>query len=190
MQSAPEYSESCTRLIRDGDDSSLASHATSLYRRDDDANITTRASISGGERIRHPRNGEGDGDKQASDYEQFIAEAEQQRQPQRRYGSLGQFTSEEAYLAELRAWIHEKQFYQPGEMTTDGSRTLVGFYGKTTMEEYANRPGLGLGRRKNKQEGRRATVDETGNRGKEGEEERPRRKSSGIGDLLRKQRGR
>ena len=49
-----------------------------------------------------------------------------------KYGIYG---SEAEYLAALKAWVQEKAFVEPSETT------LVGFYGKTTMEEYANKPG-------------------------------------------------
>lgn len=55
------------------------------------------------------------------------------------------FASEEAYLNALRAWADGKRFAEPTETT------LVGFYGTTTMAEYASRPpppGMNLNLRK------------------------------------------
>ncbi|QIX01800.1 hypothetical protein AMS68_007317 [Peltaster fructicola] len=44
------------------------------------------------------------------------------------------FASEQAYMDALRAWADSKRFAAPTETT------LLGFYGETTMEEYASRP--------------------------------------------------
>ncbi|CAK4031137.1 Hypothetical predicted protein [Lecanosticta acicola] len=57
------------------------------------------------------------------------------RQRQQRYKG---FPSEEAYLAALREWVESKKYIQ-----TDA--TMVGYYGTTTMDEYASRPKVELG---------------------------------------------
>lgn len=73
------------------------------------------------------------------------------------------FPSEAHYLAALNEWAESKKYIQQTDTT------LYGFYGETTMEEYASRPkmeGLGLrrkwkARKEAKQEGkgsRRNTV--------------------------------
>ncbi|KAL8721135.1 MAG: hypothetical protein Q9225_002118 [Loekoesia sp. 1 TL-2023] len=50
-----------------------------------------------------------------------------------RYGIYG---SEEEYLAALRAWVEEKSYVR-----LDDKTALTGFYGKETMQDYANRAG-------------------------------------------------
>ena len=53
------------------------------------------------------------------------------------------FPSEAHYLAALNEWAESKKYVQ----STD--TTLLGFFGETTLEEYAKRPGVeGLGLRK------------------------------------------
>lgn len=117
-----------------------------------------------------------------------------------RYGSLGQYRSEEAYLNDLRAWVESKQYFSPGEVADNGSRTLEGFYGKTTMDEYASRPGLRTRHRKreNKQKHkdqsqRRVTVDVTASSASNkhlGHDVDQHRRKGSIADLLRRQRTR
>lgn len=51
------------------------------------------------------------------------------------------FPSEEHYLAALHEWAESKKYVEP-------DTTLVGYYGQTTMEEYANRPRVELGIRR------------------------------------------
>jgi len=52
------------------------------------------------------------------------------------------FPSEAAYLAALHDWAESKKYIQTGE------GALYGFYGDTTMEEYAARPKIELGLKK------------------------------------------
>lgn len=49
-------------------------------------------------------------------------------------GSYRGFKSEQAYLDALRAWAEGRKYAEPT------NTTLVGFYGTTTMAEYADRP--------------------------------------------------
>ena len=118
--------------------------------------------------------------------------------PRPRYGSVGQFTSEEEYLNALRTWVSAKEYYRPGELSADGHGVIEGFYGKTTIDEYCNRPKLHImgDRKKRKEEKERqrlATVDASADRGANSdaqqEADKHRRKSS-IGNLLRRQRTR
>jgi hypothetical protein len=51
------------------------------------------------------------------------------------------FASEAEYLAALHAWAETKKYVQPDS-------GLVGFYGRTTVEELANRPRTEFGLRK------------------------------------------
>ena len=90
----------------------------------------------------------------------------------------GNYASEADYLAALRAWAEEKAFVEQGD------HGLVGFYGKTTMEGYIQRPGGGV-RSKRKEKG------ETRKGGKEDEiiEGKERRKSSVSQWLARKRHG-
>lgn len=48
------------------------------------------------------------------------------------------FPSEQAYLRALNEWADSKRYIQP-------DAGLVGFYGTTTMEQYASRPKVELG---------------------------------------------
>lgn len=64
-----------------------------------------------------------------------IAEATPVRRPYRG------FPSEEEYLAALRAWAEEKKYIQHDTM-------LTGFFGNTTMQELASRPGVEIGLKK------------------------------------------
>lgn len=57
-----------------------------------------------------------------------------------RYGIYG---SEEEYLAALRAWVEQKSYVRLDEKTA-----LTGFYGKETMQDYANRSGPRSSRKK------------------------------------------
>ncbi|KAK3671107.1 hypothetical protein LTR78_009068 [Recurvomyces mirabilis] len=52
------------------------------------------------------------------------------------------FPSEAHYLAALHAWAEDKKFVQVGDTT------LHGFYGHTSMQEYAARPGQDFGIKK------------------------------------------
>ena len=90
----------------------------------------------------------------------------------------GNYTSEADYLAALRAWADEKAFIEPGDTG------LVGFYGKTTMEEYIQRPGGGV-------RSKRKEKNETRKEGKEAEiiEGKERRRSSVSQWLARKRHG-
>lgn len=91
----------------------------------------------------------------------------------------GAYASEEAYLAALRKWASSKQYYQPGELSHDGDNGLVGFYGPTTLEEYAARPTLAAEIRQRRDE-RRATVAAiTGARGQSDELDRARTSEAG-----------
>ena len=200
MQIVREFSESQTNLLpKPGTDSRPVSsshldyndtlrHSTSLTVCSNESGATTpRASMCDNE---IPKAG--------PDRAGTHSSATHSRQ---RYGSLGQYQSEEAYLNDLRAWIEAKKYFSPGELATGGNRTLEGFYGRTTMDEYASRPGLGLRsrRRENKDQRerkgqRRATIDETAKREEEdsskNQEENLRRRKSSITDLLRRQRTR
>ncbi|KAL9055376.1 MAG: hypothetical protein Q9162_003573 [Coniocarpon cinnabarinum] len=160
--------------------------STSVLLRDDDedADATPRGSHSD-DQYRAPAQGSGQGN------DGFQARP--------RFGSTGQFLSEEAYLDALRAFVSEKQYFRPGELSGDTDAGLVGFYGKTTMEDYTNRPGLNVhfGKRRGKQNsgpGRRAPVDATGSRNSDNTTHPPdpasKRRKSSIGDLLRRQRTR
>ena len=51
------------------------------------------------------------------------------------------FPSEAHYLAALEAWADSKKFLEP-------EKTLKGFYGEKTMEEYARAPRMELGLRR------------------------------------------
>jgi hypothetical protein len=51
------------------------------------------------------------------------------------------FPSEEEYLAALKAWAEEKKYIQHDTM-------LTGFFGNTTMQELASRPGVEIGLKK------------------------------------------
>lgn len=51
------------------------------------------------------------------------------------------FDSEEEYLEALREWAEEKKYISH-------SMTLTGFYGGTTMQEFASRPGVEIGLKK------------------------------------------
>lgn len=94
---------------------------------------------------------------QLTEYERrdTIAESTPTRRPYKG------FPSEEEYLEALRAWAESKKYLQ-------FDRTLVGFYGATTMQEYASRPGVEIGwkkkwnerkaRKEEKKAGRRNTV--------------------------------
>lgn len=71
------------------------------------------------------------------------------------------FSSKQAYLDALREWAENKKYEAPS------GTSLIGFYGSTTMEEYASRPpafqGLALRkkwrhRKMSKLAERRATV--------------------------------
>ncbi|KAL9594119.1 MAG: hypothetical protein Q9219_007209 [cf. Caloplaca sp. 3 TL-2023] len=59
----------------------------------------------------------------------------------------GIYASEEEYLAALRAWVEEKS-----DVRLDDRTALTGFYGKETMQDYANRPGLRSDRKKKREE--------------------------------------
>ncbi|KAK4504926.1 hypothetical protein PRZ48_002889 [Zasmidium cellare] len=67
------------------------------------------------------------------------------------------FPSEAAYLAAFNEWAESKRYVQP-------DTNLVGFYGETTMQEYAARPRQEFGlskrwrERKAKREARRASA--------------------------------
>ena len=90
----------------------------------------------------------------------------------------GNYTSEADYLAALRAWVEEKTFVDPGDTG------LVGFYGKTTMEGYIQRPDGGMrSKRKEKVE-----TKEEGN-GAGNIERKERRRSSVSRWLARKRQG-
>ena len=91
----------------------------------------------------------------------------------------GNYTSEADYLAALRAWAEEKTFVDLGDTG------LVGFYGKTTMEGYIQRPGGGMrSKRKEKVE----TKKEEG-KGAGQIERKERRRSSVSQWLARKRQG-
>ena len=120
---------------------------------------------------------------------------------QTRYGSLNQYRSKEAYLADLRSWIDAKRYYSPGELSSDGYGPLERWYGKTTLDEYANRPGLhigrgGLGRKKWKKEKdddrqRWSAVDHTVTKIIDSEEQQKRerhRRRSSISNFWRRER--
>lgn len=89
----------------------------------------------------------------------------------------GNYTSEADYLTALRAWAEEKAFVEPGETG------LVGFYGKTTMEGYIQRPGGGVRSK------RREKIDTKEEKGAENTEGKERRKSSVSQWLARKRHG-
>ena len=64
-----------------------------------------------------------------------IAEATPVRRPYRG------FASEEEYLAALKEWAEEKKYVQHPTM-------LTGFFGPTTLQELASRPGVEIGLKK------------------------------------------
>ena len=198
MQVDPKFSESQTHLlpqhltdassIRDDADS-ITQHSLNPVAFDDLDSASPRASI-----------GPSDDVRRSHDVDIDTAPTET-NEPRRRYGSLGQYRSEEAYLNDLRAFVEAKQYYRPGELSSDGYRTLEGFYGNTTMVDYANRPGAGLHlHRKQKSKdaacqgpARRATVDESAGQSQRTDdhlEPQPRKRRNNITDLLRRQRGR
>lgn len=74
---------------------------------------------------------------QISDYERrdTIAESTPARRPYKG------FPSEEEYLEALREWAEEKKYVSNDAM-------LTGFYGLTTMKEYASRPVPEIGLKK------------------------------------------
>ncbi|KAL8793312.1 MAG: hypothetical protein Q9195_004089 [Heterodermia aff. obscurata] len=89
----------------------------------------------------------------------------------------GNYTSEADYLAALRAWAEEKAFIEPGDTG------LVGFYGKTTMEGYIQRPGGGMRSR------RKEKVDRKKEEGKgAGDVESKERRRSSISQWLARKR--
>ena len=91
----------------------------------------------------------------------------------------GNYASEADYLAALRAWAEEKAFVEQGD------HGLVGFYGKTTMEGYIQRPGGGV--RSKRKEKRETGKEGEGDEIIEGKERR--RKSSVSQWLARKRHG-
>jgi hypothetical protein len=74
---------------------------------------------------------------QVTDYERrdTIAESKPTRRPYKG------FASEEEYLEALREWAEQKKYITHDTM-------LTGFYGKTTMQEYASRPVVDIGLKK------------------------------------------
>ena len=89
----------------------------------------------------------------------------------------GNYTSEADYLAALRAWAEEKAFVEPGD------NGLIGFYGKTTMEGYIQRPGGGV-RSKRKEKAETKKEEGKGARHLEGKE----RRRSGVSQWLARKR--
>lgn len=68
------------------------------------------------------------------------------------------FPSRAHYLAALNAWAESKRYLEPGDSG------ISGYYGQTTMEEYAQRPRVELGfsswkrHRKEKKDAKRRSV--------------------------------
>jgi len=68
------------------------------------------------------------------------------------------FPSKAHYLAALNAWADSKRYLEPSDST------LPGYYGQTTMEEYASRPRVHIGlsswkqQRKEKRDAKRRSV--------------------------------
>ncbi|PIA99047.1 hypothetical protein CB0940_03345 [Cercospora beticola] len=68
------------------------------------------------------------------------------------------FPSQAEYLAALREWAEEKRYLQPS------TTTLTGYYGKETLQAYANKPRheFGISRKlremKEKKQGRKQSV--------------------------------
>ncbi|TKA25562.1 hypothetical protein B0A50_05423 [Salinomyces thailandicus] len=90
---------------------------------------------------------------------------QQQQQPQPYKG----FPSQQAYLTALQDWAESKKYIQVGD------NGLTGFYGTTTMEQYASKPkveiGLGLGLRRKLRARREARAEARAGVGRGGEGE-------------------
>lgn len=76
-----------------------------------------------------------DRDDETSSLASTLVDAVQQEENPKPYKG---FPSEQAYLRALNEWADSKRYIQP-------DAGLVGFYGTTTMEQYASRPKVELG---------------------------------------------